>query len=297
MATLENVEAQLRKLQAQAEQIKAKSSALVVRRIRDLMTEHGLTIADLSERPTTGAARGRSSTKTPSAPGEAKYRDPATGASWSGRGRVPGWIAGAKDKTKFLVDGLAPIASTLSPEKKKTGKYPRGPQPAKFRDPKSGATWSGRGKAPAWLAAAKDRTKFLIDGAADGTSFEVIGRGAGGSTKKAVAQKVATKKGSKKVTAVRALAGASESAPTSKAVGKKAAKKVAKKAGGKKKVAAKKVAARGPGKKTARVAANFGSTRGAATKKAAGKSAAASVESTPVELNAASSEAGAQVAE
>ncbi|REG60806.1 H-NS histone family protein [Paraburkholderia sp. BL6669N2] len=34
-----------------------------------------------------------------------------------------------------------------------------------YRDPKSGATWSGRGPAPAWLAGAKDRTRFLIDGA------------------------------------------------------------------------------------------------------------------------------------
>jgi len=40
----------------------------------------------------------------------------------------------------------------------------RGPQAAKYRDPKSGATWSGRGPTPAWLAGAKDRSKFLIAG-------------------------------------------------------------------------------------------------------------------------------------
>ncbi|MGY2489026.1 H-NS family nucleoid-associated regulatory protein [Cupriavidus sp. CP313] len=32
--------------------------------------------------------------------------------------------------------------------------------PPKFMDPKTGATWSGRGRAPAWLG--KNRTKFLI---------------------------------------------------------------------------------------------------------------------------------------
>jgi len=32
--------------------------------------------------------------------------------------------------------------------------------PAKYVDPKTGATWSGRGRAPAWLG--KNRTKFLI---------------------------------------------------------------------------------------------------------------------------------------
>ncbi len=32
--------------------------------------------------------------------------------------------------------------------------------PPKYMDPKTGATWSGRGRAPAWLG--KNRTKFLI---------------------------------------------------------------------------------------------------------------------------------------
>jgi DNA-binding protein H-NS len=32
----------------------------------------------------------------------AKYRDPATAATWSGRGRVPNWIAG-KNRDEFLI--------------------------------------------------------------------------------------------------------------------------------------------------------------------------------------------------
>ncbi|WP_316150629.1 H-NS histone family protein [Cupriavidus sp. BIC8F] len=32
--------------------------------------------------------------------------------------------------------------------------------PPKYQDPKTGATWSGRGRAPAWLG--KNRAKFLI---------------------------------------------------------------------------------------------------------------------------------------
>ncbi|WP_334002168.1 H-NS histone family protein [Burkholderia gladioli] len=36
-----------------------------------------------------------------------------------------------------------------------------GQQPAKYRDPASGKTWSGRGKAPAWIAG-KDRSAFEI---------------------------------------------------------------------------------------------------------------------------------------
>lgn len=37
----------------------------------------------------------------------------------------------------------------------------RGKVPPKYRDPVSGVTWTGRGKAPAWIAN-KDRDAFLI---------------------------------------------------------------------------------------------------------------------------------------
>lgn len=39
-------------------------------------------------------------------------------------------------------------------------------KPAKYRDPKTGQTWTGHGRPPAWIAAAKDRNAFLIDAAA-----------------------------------------------------------------------------------------------------------------------------------
>lgn len=34
--------------------------------------------------------------------------------------------------------------------------------PPKYQDPKTGATWSGHGRAPAWIRDAKNRDKFLI---------------------------------------------------------------------------------------------------------------------------------------
>ena len=34
----------------------------------------------------------------------AKHADPETGKMWSGFGRAPGWIAGAKNRSAFLVD-------------------------------------------------------------------------------------------------------------------------------------------------------------------------------------------------
>lgn len=42
----------------------------------------------------------------------------------------------------------------------------KGTKPPKYRDPDSGATWSGYGHAPAWIASASDRAPFLIPDAA-----------------------------------------------------------------------------------------------------------------------------------
>ncbi|ACC73404.1 H-NS histone family protein [Paraburkholderia phymatum] len=44
----------------------------------------------------------------------------------------------------------------------KAARAPRKPAlPPKYRNPKTGETWSGRGRAPGWLAG-KNREKFLI---------------------------------------------------------------------------------------------------------------------------------------
>lgn len=51
------------------------------------------------------------------------------------------------------------IASVLGKQKAKGKK--RGSVAPKYRDPKTGATWTGRGKAPVWIAG-KNRNQFLI---------------------------------------------------------------------------------------------------------------------------------------
>ncbi|AXV99230.1 DNA-binding protein (plasmid) [Ralstonia solanacearum] len=55
--------------------------------------------------------------------------------------------------------GLTAVDIGLAPRKgnKATSK---GALPPMYRDPKSGATWSGRGRAPAWLG--KNRDRYLI---------------------------------------------------------------------------------------------------------------------------------------
>ncbi|CAB3778492.1 hypothetical protein LMG28614_00629 [Paraburkholderia ultramafica] len=277
MPTLEQIQAKLKKLQAQADLIIARKAQVAVNQIRDLMLKHGLTTEDIeakakAKRTARGlnGHPGNGKAKAIGAAKAAKYRDRKTGATWTGHGRAPGWIAGVKDRTQFLIEGASEVKSVakaaLSHAKGSKGQ-PKGAQPPKYLNPKTGATWSGRGPAPAWLATVKDRTKFLIDSAAAAAS------GAGHQAAK-TATKAATKAGKAKLAA------------TSGAVSKQAAarKVVAKKAAASKKTAAKKatavtrkVAAKKPAatKTVATKAARKAPARKAAAKTVATSAAAA----------------------
>ncbi|MDD1484308.1 H-NS histone family protein [Burkholderia thailandensis] len=142
MPTLEAIETKIRRLQEQAEAIKAKAASATLDRIVALMKESGVTVADI-EAHLSGKKRGVKTSKkaaTGTAAVAAKYIDPKTGATWSGRGRAPAWIASAKNRDRFLVGGKAASSPVATRSKaKRPGNYARGPQPAKYRDPESGA--------------------------------------------------------------------------------------------------------------------------------------------------------------
>lgn len=141
MTTLESLQAKLHKLQAQAEALAAKKSSAVIEKIRGLMAEHGLTTADIDAHvggKKRGPRPGAKSAVVANA-SAAKYQDPKTGATWSGHGRAPGWIANAKDRTKYLVNSNASSAASGTASKAKPADdYVRGPQAPKYRDPKLG---------------------------------------------------------------------------------------------------------------------------------------------------------------
>jgi len=71
-----------------------------ITKARELVAEFGLTVQDVFPSGR-GASKSssKSSTGTKVAP---KYRDPATGQSWTGRGKAPKWIDG-QDRAKYLI--------------------------------------------------------------------------------------------------------------------------------------------------------------------------------------------------
>ncbi|WP_328807302.1 H-NS family nucleoid-associated regulatory protein [Paraburkholderia elongata] len=172
-----------------------------------------------------------------------KYINPKTGETWSGHARPPAWIANVKDRTKFLIAGSAEatvaatagvVGKSKAAVKKAASKsvgatgstgQRKGPQPALYREPKSGATWSGRGRAPTWLAGAKDRSKFLIDAA------EAVGDAKPAVTKVVAKKAPTTKKpaAKKAVSAMPAVKRASAKKAASAAVKKALAKKTPRK--------------------------------------------------------------------
>jgi DNA-binding protein H-NS len=269
MTTLDQLQNRIAKLQKQAEDLMRKKASSVIADIRKLLAEHGLTTADIeaftgkakasvNRGPKPGFKRaGKSAAAAPTKKAAAqtkgklpaKYVNPKTGETWSGWARPPVWIKDVKDRSKFLIASgadaaLAASASTVSKVRtavKKASAVPgaaahkgqrKGPQPAKYLDPKTGARWSGRGPAPAWLAAAKDRTKFLIDGASAATDTGAV------SKPKAAAKKAVTR-----ATVSRKVA-ATKSTTAKKVVANgltPVVKTAAKKAPAKKSVAAKKV--------------------------------------------------------
>jgi DNA-binding protein H-NS len=199
MATLEQIQARLKKLQAQADSIIAKRAQGALDQIRELMIKHGLTTRDIEAR--------------------AKAR---------------------RERRLGLANGkLASAGAT------------KGKLPPKYRDPKTGATWSGHARPPAWIKNVKDRSRFLIDGgsAAVGASATQSARPA---AKKTAVRKAAAKKTAAKKNVTRKSAAAKKTAVKKAALKKVATKKVAaKKTAGRKAVAKKPVSGRAAAGKTA----------------------------------------------
>src|SRR5579864_1876698 len=144
MATLEQIQAKMKRLQLQADALISKKAQAAVNQIRAVMLEHGLTTADIDAHTGTtkgGTKRGPkpdakrtgksavTAAKKPAASAKGKlppkYINPKTGETWSGHARPPKWIANVKDRTKFLIaDGantaVAASANAVSKAKSAT---------------------------------------------------------------------------------------------------------------------------------------------------------------------------------
>lgn len=96
-ASYKELLAQREALEQAIAQARQNEISAAVTRVRELVAEFGLTAQDIFPGRTA-----KSSTQKVVSKVAAKYRDPATGQTWTGRGKAPKWIDG-KDRTPFTI--------------------------------------------------------------------------------------------------------------------------------------------------------------------------------------------------
>ena len=97
MATLNDLLAQRAALEKQIADAQRDERGAAVAKVKALMAEYGLSLADLGTRAAAGPRK--SSGKV-----AATYRDPATGDTWSGRGLKPNWLRAALEAGRDITD-------------------------------------------------------------------------------------------------------------------------------------------------------------------------------------------------
>jgi DNA-binding protein H-NS len=95
MASYQDILKQIENLQQQAEEVRKQELAGAIAEVKRIMAQYDLTAADLGF----GARVGKAKVKNAVAP---KYRDPASGSTWTGRGRRPAWVVALEASGKSL---------------------------------------------------------------------------------------------------------------------------------------------------------------------------------------------------
>jgi len=106
--TLGQLLARRNALDKQIQDLQSSAKAEAIAKVRDIMAEAGLTAADLGLAAPAATAIQHKSTPAKERPSKvpAKYRNPATGETWSGRGLKPKWLAQALAEGKSLEEFL-----------------------------------------------------------------------------------------------------------------------------------------------------------------------------------------------
>jgi len=94
----EELQAKIADLQAQAEQVRREERQQAIDMAKTMISTYDITARDLGLDKAPKLKAG----PKPGNKIAAKYRDPASGATWSGRGKTPKWINGA-DKSQYAI--------------------------------------------------------------------------------------------------------------------------------------------------------------------------------------------------
>lgn len=102
-ASYKELLARREQLDQEIESVRANEVASVITQIQDLMAAYGLTTDDIAGKKRRGRPAGSTQSKSKATANvPAKYMDPKTGKTWSGRGRAPAWLG--KNRDRFLIN-------------------------------------------------------------------------------------------------------------------------------------------------------------------------------------------------
>ena len=96
MASYKEILNQIETLKQQAEEARKQELASAIAEIKRIMSQFGISPADLGLSGRAGKSKGKGGSVA------AKYRDPVSGKTWSGRGRRPAWVVAAEAEGKNL---------------------------------------------------------------------------------------------------------------------------------------------------------------------------------------------------
>ena len=96
--SLSDLLAQRTALEQQIADAQREQRAEAIRKIKELMSEYGLTLADIGSRAAAAPKRASGGKVA------AKYRNADTGETWSGRGLQPNWLKAALAAGRSLSD-------------------------------------------------------------------------------------------------------------------------------------------------------------------------------------------------
>lgn len=106
--SLQDLLAQRAAIEAEIQRLQSESRGQAIAKIKAIMAEHGLTAADISGRVSPATETSGAGKKGPKAGGTVapKYRNQASGETWTGRGLQPKWL-------KAAIEGGAKIEDFL----------------------------------------------------------------------------------------------------------------------------------------------------------------------------------------
>lgn len=95
MSEYQELMARHRELEIQIEEARRREMGAALEQVRSIIETYNLSPHEVFGTATAPVAKERRAVAI-------KYRDPATGQTWTGRGKPPRWISGAPNRDQYL---------------------------------------------------------------------------------------------------------------------------------------------------------------------------------------------------